>query len=118
MSYDIYLVDPRTHSILESDEPHDIAGGTFEGGGTRDAWLNVTYNYAPIFRRVLGEAGIRAIYGMTAEGSVPVLLAAADRLKDDKTGNYWDATEGNARRALLDLVELARMFPGGVWDGD
>lgn len=118
VSYDICLVDPKTHSILESDEPHDISGGTFECGGTRDAWLNVTYNYAPIFRRVLGEAGIRAIYGMTAEGSIPVLLAAAGRLDDDVSGDYWDATEGNARRALLGLLELARMFPGGVWDGD
>lgn len=30
---------------------HGITGGTFELGGTREPWLNITYNYAPFFTR-------------------------------------------------------------------
>ena len=55
---------------------------------------------------------------MTGAESIPVLEAAASRLADDATGNYWDATEGNAKRALLQLVALAKLRPDGVWDGD
>ena len=42
----------------------------------------------------------------------------ANLLADDATDNYWDATEGNARRPLLKLAAMARMRPDGIWDGD
>ncbi|WP_270497224.1 hypothetical protein [Collinsella tanakaei] len=118
MSYDINLCDPVTHDVLELDDPHDMRGGTYAMGGTTLCTLNVTYNYGAIFRRELGERGIRTIYGMTGAESIPVLEAAASRLADDATGNYWDATEGNAKRALLQLAALAKLRPDGVWDGD
>lgn len=118
MSYDINLCDPVTHDVLELDDPHYMRGGTYAMGGTRECHLNVTYNYASCYKRVLGDKGIRTIYGMTGAESIPVLEAAAERLADDATGNYWDATDGNAKRALLQLVALAKLRPDGVWDGD
>lgn len=118
MSYDINLCDPVTHDVLELDDPHDMRGGTYAMGGTREAHLNVTYNYGSAFRKVLGEGGIRTIYGMTGAESIPVLQRAADQLGDDTTGNYWDDTEGNAKRALYKLIALAKLRPDGVWDGD
>ena len=118
MSYDINLCDPVTHDVLELDDPHDMRGGNYCVGGTTECWLNITYNYGPAFRKVLGEKGIRTIYGMTGAESIPVLEAAASRLADDATGNYWDATDGNAKRALLQLAALAKLRPDGVWDGD
>ena len=118
MSYDINLCDPVTHDVLELDGSHDMRGGNYCVGGTTECWLNITYNYASTFRRVLGEKGIRTIYGMTGAESIPVLEAAASRLADDASGNYWDATDGNAKRALLQLVALAKLRPDGVWDGD
>ena len=118
MSYDISLRDPVTREVLRLGSPHEMAGGAYCAGGTDEAWLNVTYNYAPHFRRVLGERGIRTIYGMTGAESIPVLEVAAAKLADDASDDYWDATEGNAKRALLQLAALARLRPDGVWDGD
>ena len=118
MSYDINLCDPVTRDVLLLDDPHDMRGGTYAMGGTREAHLNVTYNYAGHYKRVLGEGGIRTIYGMTGAESIPVLQRAADQLGDDATGNYWDDTEGNAKRALYKLIALAKLRPDGVWDGD
>ena len=118
MSYDICLRDPVTHLTIELDEPHRMRGGTYTVGGTTDAWINVTYNYARHFERVLGERGIRSIYGMTGAESIPVLEYAASRLADDVSDDYWEPTEGNAKRALLQLAALARMRPYGIWDGD
>lgn len=59
-----------------------------------------------------------AKYGMTGAESIPVLEAAAAKLSDEVSDDYWEATEGNAKRALLQLLAMARMRPDGVWDGD
>lgn len=118
MSYDIYLNDPVTGDVIELDEPHQMRGGNYAVGGTTEAWLNVTYNYAKHYYRVMGEKGIRTIYGMTGAESIPVLKAAIDELGDDVDPDYWASTEGNAKRALCNLLALAQMRPDGVWDGD
>lgn len=120
MSYDITLNDPITKEPIEVADAHFMQGGTYALGGTTELWLNVTWNYGPIFRRpeVLGENGIRAIYGMTGAESIPVLQKAIASLGDDATPDYWEATEGNAKRPLCQLLAMAKMRPDGVWDGD
>ena len=68
---------------------------------------------------MLGEEGIRAIYGKTGAESIPMLEKAIAALGDDVDNNdYWHATEGNAKRALCGLLAFARMRPDGVWEGD
>jgi hypothetical protein len=118
MSYDIRLYDPVTGEALELDAPHHMKGGTFAVGGTTEAHLNITYNYSPHYYRTMGEKGISTIYGMTGAQSIPVLRDAAAMLADDVAKNYWEPTEGNAKRALFQLVALAEMRPDGVWNGD
>jgi hypothetical protein len=118
MSYDIELIDPVTKEPLLLDQPHNMRGGTYQIGGTRWAHLNVTYNYSPHFYKTLGELGIRRIYGMTGAESIPILMDAATKLKDDKDEDYWASTEGNAKAAILQLIILAQMRPDGIWHGD
>ena len=137
MSYDIYLNDPVTGETLELPEPHFMRGGTYAVGGTTRAHLNVTYNYARHFYRVFEElpaprpegpawlhkqgepvGGIRTIYGMTGAESLIVLDRAIARLKDGVSSNYWEGTEDNAKRALIQLRALATMRPDGIWSGD
>lgn len=100
------------------DAAHQMRGGTYAVGGTQEAWLNITYNYAEHFYNVLGEKGIRTIYGMTGAESIPLLKAAMEKLGDDVDEDYWKSTEGNAKAALAGLLALAQMRPDGVWDGD
>lgn len=118
MSYDICLCDPVTKKTLEFSSPHTMAGGTYQLGGTTEAWLNVTWNYGKFYRRVFGENGIRALYGKSGAESIGMLEKAISELGDDANGNYWEATEGNAKRPLIQLLAFARMRPDGVWDGD
>jgi hypothetical protein len=119
VSYDIILTDAVSGETLTTDAKHALRGGTYELGGTNRLWLNVTYNYAPHFRRVLdAEKGIRRLYGMTGAASIPVLQQAIAQLADDVDDDYWKATEGNAKAALADLLALAQLRPDGVWDGD
>lgn len=118
MGYSIHLVHPETKDTLDAPEPHHIQGSTCAPGGTKRLWLGITYNYAPHYYRIMGEAGIRAIYSMTGAESIPVLEAAIAQLGDDYSDNYWVGTEGNAKLALKNLVRLAKMRPDGVWKGD
>lgn len=120
MSYDIELKDPVTRNTIEIEDPHFMQGGTYALGGTKELWLNVTYNYGRIFRRpeVLGEEGIRTIYGMTGAESILVLQKAIANLGDDVSPDYWEATDGNAKRPLCQLLAMAQMRPDGIWDGD
>lgn len=118
MSYDIKLKHPVTGKTLKADKAHHMKGGTFVLGGTEEMWLNVTYNYGSIFRRVLGPEGIRTIYGMTGAQAIPLLNEAASKLGNDVNDDYWEPTEGNAKAALLSLAAMAQMRPDGVFDGD
>lgn len=120
MSYDIHLNDPVTKKPLELDEPHFMRGGTFVVGGTTELSLNITYNYACVFHRteVLGENGIRGIYGMTGAESIPLLKRAINALSDEVDPDYWQPAEGNVKKALCQLLSMAQMRPDGVWDGD
>jgi hypothetical protein len=122
MSYDLYLRDPVTKEVLELDEKHHMRGGTYCMGGEIEARLNCTFNYAKHYYIVFPPAnekcrgGIFTIHGLTGAESIPVLLDAAGQLGDETDPDYWKPTEGNAKRALLQLVALARMRPEGVWD--
>lgn len=136
MSYDINLTDPVTGETLQLDALHHMRGGTYAVGGTTEAHLNVTWNYATHYYRVFKPAplrpgvdkyhaneggtvgGIRSIYGLTGAESTPVLQSAIDQLGDDTHPYYWEPTEGNAKRALTQLLALAKMRPDGVWNGD
>ena len=140
MSYDISLQDPVTKETLELDAPHQIKGGTYALNETREAWLNVTYNYADwyykdsVFPRKDGEnKGIRTIYGMSGAESIPVLKAAivalensTEEISDEEreqyeeqgVAGYWMPTRENAIKPLYSLLAFAQMRPDGVWDGD
>lgn len=118
MSYDISLCEPVGGAVIQLEGKHIIHGGNYAVGGTAEAWLNVTYNYAKHFYRIFGEKGVRTIYGMTGAESIPAIKAAMDKLGDDVSEDYWEATEGNAKKALAGLLAFAQMRPDGVWKGD
>lgn len=111
MSYDISLCDPVTHETLKADSAHFIAGGMRAMGGTKELWLNVTYNYSHFYYRpeVFGEGGIRSIYGKTGAESIPMLEKAISALGDDvDNSNYWNATEGTPNAPCTVCLHLQK----------
>lgn len=118
MSYDIELVDPVSRTVLQVEFTHQMCGGTYAMGGTNELHLNVTYNYAKHFYRVMGENGIRTLYDMSGADSIPILEQAIANLGDDASPDYWEPTEGNAKRSLIQLLTMAKLRPDGVWRGD
>lgn len=119
MSYDISIVDRKTKQEIEVERPIDLRGGTYAVGGTTRLWLNITYNYAPFFRKVFSEHGpngIHCIEGQKVEDTIPWIEKAIEQLGDDVDSNYWAPTEGNAKKSLINLLKLAKMCPEGEWE--
>ena len=122
MSWDFDLCDPVTKKVLETEEKHEIKGGTYCVGGTTEMALNVTYNYSDIINKKMKVLGIGdkheyAYYlnGKTGVETIEPLKKIIASLKDDVDEDYWKPTEGNAKRALCGLLAFAQMKPDGVW---
>jgi hypothetical protein len=150
MSYDIKLTDPVTNKVCEVPghlmtggtykADYDFTTGRFTPALNTEAWINITYNYAPYYYEVLPEKGIRTIYGMTGFDSISVLELLIDKIKgkyfvdgkwiksqrnkgndevdEGQTDDYWKATAANSIRPLYQLIALAKMRPDGIWMGD
>ena len=130
MSYDVRLTDHTTHKVLEAENPHFMQGGTFCPGGTKELWLNITYNYAAVLCKVLQRdvidqdtgkrttlVGLDAINGLYAAETISMLRKAINSLSDEGANeSYWHPTEGNVKKALIQLKALADMRPDGVWE--
>lgn len=92
MSYDIYLKDPVTNEVAEVPGHLMIGGtykadyhpetGTFTPALNTEAHLNITYNYAPYYRDVYPDNGIRTIYGMSGVDSISVLETLIEKIRD------------------------------------
>lgn len=145
MSYDIRLKDPVTQETLQLEDVHQMKGGMYALGGTKEAWLNITYNYADWYYKPdvfpdygefdsgIRRSGVRSIYGLSGADSIPVLQHAisalesmAEDISEEERQNceeqgvtgYWMPTRENAIKPLYQLLALAKMRPDGVWDGD
>jgi len=96
--------------------PHNLKGGTYVVGGTRELWMQVTHNYNDFLAEALQESSLDCLQGKTVKETLP-LLETAVQVLSQKYNNpmpserYWDATAGNALKALQDLVDLAKLAP-------
>ena len=136
MSYDIRLVDPVTKEPLLLEQPHFITGGTYAIGGTKELWLNITYNYGryyyeategdPDFAHdevtahyadgttgpIETEYGIRGIYGKSGAQSIPLLERMIERIKakyQDNKGE-WITTKRDSIK-VIDTVSGREVPP-------
>jgi hypothetical protein len=67
---------------------------------------------------VFGKKGIRTIYGLSGIESIPILEKAISKLGNDVDIDSWKSTEGNAKKALKELVVIALTQSADVWSGD
>lgn len=147
MSYDLYLRSPVNGKVLEVP-PHMMFGGNIpmqkEGdewavAPSSEAYLNVTYNYAPYYYDAFpseednpakyntdasryglhkNTGGIRAICGLTGAEAVPVLEEMISRIigKHRHPDGTWETTK-RLRSYFVDLRTGTRkedsFFPFG-----
>lgn len=117
MSYNITFQHNGKNCTLPFPPPH---GGTYNlDDSIHEAWLNITYNYTSIFTKhgltiekpIKKERGIRILEGKTASECVKILTSVIPKLGNDTDPDYWKATEGNAKRSLVNLLMIAVSVP-------
>jgi hypothetical protein len=114
MSYDFWITD-KEGDRMDAPLTHHEKGGTYVVGGTRSLEFNITFNYASHFVKAFAhEDGIKILNGMLCIKAIPLIVRAMRRLGDDTTSNYWDSTEGNAKKALDGLLHIAALGFDGV----
>lgn len=114
MSYDIYLRDAVSQEIIALPYKHQLNGATYCLGGTKELIFNITFNYAGIYDQY--GFHVAQLNGLTAVAAMPILEGVISRLDDDVTDNYWEATEGNAKQALVSLLTMCQLRPDAVID--
>lgn len=122
MSWNFDLCDSVTKECLSTEEKHMIKGCTYCVGGTTAMTLDITYNYSNIIEKKMKELGIESKYGYayylngkTGAETIEPLKKIIASLKDNVDENYWNATEGNVKRALCGLLAFAQLRPDGIW---
>lgn len=106
MSYDIDYVDDNGDTIQLTGK-NQCKGGTYALEGTDLASLNITYNYSKFFIKAFGEKGIQELDGLLINDAKVKIEKAVAKLSDEGANDdYWDGTEGNARKALIDLLSI------------
>lgn len=115
MSYDVYMTYSDKKECLV---PHHEEGGTYALGGSNAAWMNITWNYGQWYQIVLGQKGIREIYGKTGLECQKLLSEAVERLGTHRANDYWKSTAGNAGYALTILLRWSILHPEAVFNGD
>ncbi len=117
MSTDIQLIDKKG-KVCQVGKHEE--GGTHAVGGTTDAELNVTYNYAWFWYKFLDkEKGIHFIDGKKAKECILKFEKCIEELITPECfGNgkrrnkdYWASTAGNACHALKILLKWAKQYP-------
>ena len=113
MSLDITIKN-KNGDACELDYKHHLIGGTYAMGGTDVATLNVTYNYSPFYAELWDGKTLTSLDGMKTSDVTLMLAQAILKLGTQMSSNYWDATPGNAGKALSDLLVLCCAFPDGT----
>lgn len=113
MSYDISLRDRVTGKTLMAETEHMMRGGTYAMNGTREMWLNITWNYASYYydategdERFANDGGngeirygIRGIYGKSGAESIPMLKDMIARIEAKyKANGEWITTTKEKQR--------------------
>jgi hypothetical protein len=79
-------------------------GSSYCTNGTTEATISVTYNYSKFFR-------FGMLDGCKARNVTKLLENLKEILKDDKTDDYWEATEGNAKVIIEILIQWTKQHP-------
>lgn len=104
MSWDVRIVTAEGERRVLPFK-HGLRGGTYQVGGSNEAWLNITYNYGARYREIWGHS-LDGLNGQTVAEASPKLVDAIRRLGRERGDDYWEATPGNAGAALFDLLAL------------
>ena len=114
MSYDVDLICKSCNQIVRVEKHTE--GGTHAMDGSKDASLNVTYNYSEHLNAALGCSLSDALHDKKAKDCIKILEKAVNSLGTKRSNDYWESTEGNAGHALNILLGWAKQHPNATFN--
>lgn len=115
MGYDIKLLD-KNKKIVQSERALYSLGGYFDKTGIHEMECGITYNYSSVLNKVFPDSkGIKYLNNRIARDTYSVLGNAINKLQDNYSNDYFEPTEGNVKKALLSLYQMALRKPDAVW---
>ena len=118
MGCSIALVNKKGKTI-KAKEKFLEQGANYVIGGTYFLEFSITYNYAPFFKKVFPkEKGLYWLQDKTVKQTIKKIEKAISLLDSEaESSDYWEATEGNAKKALVGLYKMAKLAPKKArWD--
>ncbi len=114
MSYDIDIIDREANEIVTLTNKHHLKGGTYPANGTNQLSFNITYNYSPNYAK--HDFSINDLNNKTIKETLATIRKVKNKLKGKPSDNYWEPSDGNAKKALQDLITMASFAkPKHVW---
>jgi hypothetical protein len=117
MGYDIRACTKNGEEL--EIQHHYIRGHTFAINGTTSAHMTITYNYCAILEKVINE-GIKSFHEKRVIETIDIINEAINKLSDDNEIDIWKPTEGNVKKALINLRELAFLIinsdENAIWE--
>jgi hypothetical protein len=111
MSYWVSLIDDKGDFVIVDNF---CEGGTYVVGGTEEADLNVTYNYAKYTHQYLKE-GLKSLHNKKAKKFIKVFEKAVKQLGTEQDTDYWKATKGNVGYMFNILLKWAKQYPEAIF---
>ena len=108
MSWGVYLLDERGRVC---DVGRHCEGSAYVPGGSDKAAMQVTYNYGPVIKQVLGTDFVSALDNKIAETVQCELSNASKALGTERSESYWVPSDGNVGAMLGVMAEWARLHP-------
>ncbi len=117
MSWNVYLNDKDGNVIQFDNAVKQIGGNICIGELFVASASSVTYNYSKHYNKFF-DGGFSSLDKMSAKESMPLLAKAIAELDPDteNPSDYWEPTEGNARRVLVEMLNWAVERPDGIWE--
>ena len=130
MGYSIDIVNKHTKRTVRISDScfndidissFDDYGSTICIDGTDRLSTNITYNYAPFFKKAFGENGIRSIYGISFNEAVHKLqhaeriFSSADEHDIKWVIEYEDPTE-QEKKQFEQILQCKWERPSGYWE--
>lgn len=110
---------------FHTEKDYDLITATYEEHSYSDcdeavATFYCTYNYSKFFYTYIdSEEGIRSFYDVKAKSVAKVLFRVINQMDETtEVDDYWAGTEGNARKALVKLLDLCLQHPNTYLLGD
>lgn len=115
MLKEISFINNRTGEIVYFAKPLKVHDDLYLQEDIDEARINIIWDFDSIYKEKTGmKDGLAEIDHKDVDQIKEILSPAIDLLKDDEEPKeFWEITEGNAKKILKSILEITNLCPVG-----